>query len=165
MTTQHAFLLLSFFVLCGACSTTPPLQPSASSAPPSAAANPGIPQNVEIELSYVLGHDHYRLHAWSRQGRLEGKSFMNRKILRSSSRLNRKNFETWARQVQAWVSEKSNSPSTESQPPLPCRSPYWLTLKNDSGIQTVEGCRTSGSDAAMISRMSREGDFLLYSSK
>ncbi len=121
-------------------------------------------EDIDVEFSYVLGHDQYRFHAWSHGDQIEGKSFLNQKILKSSKHLEAKNFENWVTKVQSWMTEKPKLERSVAST-APCRSTYWLSLKNSSGIRTVEGCRTSAQESMHFNRISREGDFLLYSGK
>jgi hypothetical protein len=124
-----------------------------------------LPGASQIELSYTLGHSHYRLTAIENEGHalvsetMDGQKLGSREIPHSR-------YQGFLDAVDHFLGTPSPN-SAPSLPPTGCRNPYQVTLSVGTNQRTAKGCRSSGkNDGANgggngITKLIQEGELLL----
>jgi hypothetical protein len=147
--------------LCGSCSSPSPAPP------PDLASNPqavGIDlsdclnhyQKSSIDIEYVFDRDKYRLTFKPIGDQIFGKSTHDGKLIQEA-KIQPNRYQEFLKKT----AETISGLKTKGVPPSPCYGPFSLTLKIESKIEQVNGCRSQ--DPGSLSRLIREGEFLLYS--
>jgi hypothetical protein len=109
-----------------------------------------------ITLDYELGRDHYLFQVTSTPTSISVKSYLDKHLLKEGQVSSKKYLE-YFNKVVLFIS----SPRGGSTKDLPCRGPFTVTLESNGSSKSSKGCRSNGE--AGISRLIREGEFLLYS--
>jgi len=142
-----------------ACSTSP-------SARDSAAEQVAHAQSTQVEISYVLGHNQHRFTGQSSsQGNSQGRSqkaevttYFEKDIVQQAD-VDSSKYLGFVTKVVAFAQTPHRIPAQSDE----CRSPFSVTVKIDEKTYTSDGCRFS--DEGGLSRLVRDGEFLLYSKK
>jgi len=141
-------LLLAFFALCG-CST----HPVARDATSDEVAHAEITQ---VEISYVLGHNQHRFTAQSAAQKAEVTTYLEKDIVQQAN-VDSAKYLSFVSKVVSFAQKPHRTPAQADE----CRSPFSVTVKIDGKTYTSDGCRFS--DEGSLSRLVRDGEFLLYS--
>jgi hypothetical protein len=130
------------------CSHTPkgrnlaPLDPSAS--------------DSGVEIEYVLGRDHYRFEALAQGDLVTATSTINRRVL-DQGPINSGRYPDFLQKASEFIQQIQRAPAQQ----LVCRTPFVVTVRIQTETQMVKGCRSA--DNGALSRLVRDGEFLLYS--
>ena len=128
-----------------------------------------------IEISYILGHNLYQYVSDSRENEITIKfslnhQSVNQRVIPKSASLPDSNqgpenekpaqkYSLWSSRVQEFMG--SRAPASDL---TGCRSPFNVTVREGEKVYITRGCRT-GVEGTTLSRIARDADFLLYSSK
>lgn len=123
--------------------------------------NPSI---TKIDIYYTLDKQDFRLTLSSDANSAVGKSFLEKKLLKSKS-LNKSRYFTFLKKA-ADLTETYTGNINSSEPypvksPIPCRTPFTIKIQLESSQYIGRGCRST--DGGSFSRLVNEGEFLLYS--
>jgi predicted secreted protein len=147
-TFRSAFLVA--LMLAGCSSAPRPVAPA-----PDAAESP---QDTSVEISYVLGHTLRSLVAESGPWGTHAKALLDRQIV-ESGQVDPQRYREFLKKASVFVEATQKSAPN----PVPCRSPYSVTLRRGAVTQVAKGCRSS--DEGTLSHLIRDGEFLLSSKK
>lgn len=128
---------------------------------PPGKASAGSPDSA-IEIVYRLGHTHRRLWLESKADQAQGRNFLDRNLLQESriEPARYKEFLSKASELIARMSERARHPA---QADPECRNPVTLTVRIGVETRKWETCRTR--DEGALSRLIRDGEFLLVARK
>lgn len=110
-----------------------------------------------IEIEYSLGHSHYRLSLLSQGEQVEAKNMRDKDLLGKASIESEPYFDYLQKTLQ-FVQQPQNLTVAA---PQACRNPYRVTVKIVEKTFASEGCRSW--DDGTLSKLVKEGEFLLYS--
>jgi hypothetical protein len=116
-----------------------------------------------IDIEYTLGRDHYEFHAHSTHSKGDAvtvASLLNRRVLGQGS-IDPARFPEFLKKAQEFLHHNPAEPSPLPTNPPPCHSPYSVTIRIHDQTQSIQGCRNS--DSGALSKLVRDGEFLLYS--
>jgi hypothetical protein len=134
-----------------ACSTSPASRESAADQVAHA-------QSTQVEISYVLGHNQHRFTAQSSSQKAEVTTYLEKDIVQQAD-VDSSKYLGFVTKVVAFAQTPHRTPSQFDE----CRFPFSVTVKIDEKTYTSDGCRFS--DEGGLSRLVRDGEFLLYSKK
>lgn len=109
-----------------------------------------------VEIHYALGKDHYLLQILASGNSINAKSFLNKKIIEQGD-IDPKRYQDFLKKASQFVSIPALPVATIA----PCRSPFSVTVRLNQLSKTAAGCRSR--DNGALSRLVRDGEFLLYS--
>jgi hypothetical protein len=145
-----------FIILSSAgCSSTP------RSSEQGANQDPEIASSLvfsSVDIVYTLGRNQHRLVLMSEAEKATGKTFLDKQIVEEAS-LDRARYTSFLRKAQVFVTEPKRNTAQQQ----PCRAPYLVTLRINKEIFTKSGCRSN--DEGSLSRLVKDGEFLIYSQK
>ncbi|MGZ3696660.1 MAG: hypothetical protein ACXWPM_07320 [Bdellovibrionota bacterium] len=140
------------------CAGTPPR--SSPEAAPVALEDSGLrgPEAADssVDISYILGRDHYRLLAKAERASFSVASIMDKQVLEKNTVAGAR-YQDFLKKVNSFVSHPKRTVASNS----PCHSPFSVTVRIGKETQTASGCRES--DEGGLSRLVKDGEFLLYS--
>lgn len=140
-----SLLLLSFT----ACATSTP-----------ATRNPRPPlTDSSVEISYELGHAHRRLWLTTRDQDVFGKNTLNKQLLREGQ-VDPSGYKQFLQKASDYVQEVERRPAQEL---ADCPNSFTVTVVIGNSSRTVKGCRQD--EPGGLSKLIREGEFLLFSRK
>lgn len=155
------FLLLKTAFILGSC-----LIQSCSSTPKHPSTGPdqdhGADQwksqveNSSIDIQYTLGRDHHRFVAIAQQNGVTGNTYLEKQVL-ESGQIKQEKYSDFLKKALSFVQTVQKNAAT----PMPCRSSFTIKVRLGSDTQTARGCRSS--DDGSLSKLVRDGEFLLYS--
>jgi len=152
-------LLLSYT----ACITPKPPQAPESKKTTATTANTPLSKNSpelldsSIDIQYVLGHDHYRFFAAAEGNTIVGNTALNKQILEKGT-MSQNRYPDYFKKVSHFIHEMKKLTSDDLES---CRTPFTIIVKVGQNTQTAHGCRST--DGGALSRLVRDGEFLLYS--
>lgn len=121
-------------------------------------SSPGAEIPSSVDISYFLGHTR-RITLDSKDGQVVGRNFMDRQVLKET-RVDQGRFLAFYRKAGEFMQRMNRTPAGD----IPgCRTPFEITIKSDRETRTYKGCRSS--DERGLSRLVKDGEFLLYSGK
>ena len=141
-------IIVAFAVLVSGCATSPP---AASPSPP-----PASDEASAVEISYFLGHASHRFVAEASGSGAVARSFLDRSILREGE-VEKARYLEFLAKASKFVESPARAPAES------CRNPFTVTVRIGAMTRTTQGCRAT--DERGLSRLVREGEFLLYSKK
>lgn len=109
-----------------------------------------------VTLNYELGRDHYLFQVVSRKNIIYVKSYLDKQLLKEG-KVSPEKYSAYFNKVKLFLS----IPQTLSAKNQFCRGPFTVTLKSPDSTKISKGCRSN--DDGALSRLVREGEFLLYS--
>ncbi len=116
-----------------------------------------------VDISYVLARSQYRLIAQGRGSSFSGKSFLDREILKEKDLPKESYLDFLKKAVTFAQNHQGTAVGQIDESVPPCRTPFTVTIRVGSAVQTTNGCRST--DAGNLSRLVRDGEQLLYSKK
>lgn len=136
-------------------------------------------KDSSVDITYVLGHSRRKLVAWAKNESFGGRTLLEQQIVHEAE-LDRARYSELFGKVEEFVASAGSAPapSADSRPRKPasnaavsasnaaaveaaCRTPFTVTVRIGSDSKVLQGCR--GTDAGSLSRLVREGEFLLHS--
>jgi hypothetical protein len=134
---------------------------TANIAPPSQGPSTGEISSVEIE--YSLGHYQHRFTAEANPGKAQVTTYLDRDVVEHAF-VDPAKYDSFVAKAIAFSQKPKRAPTEEAE----CRSPFKVVIKtgekNTEKTYTSQGCRSSDNDGA-LSRLVRDGEFLLFSKK
>ena len=118
-------------------------------------------KSSKVRISYVLGHTHYEFIMESQEGQCQAQLFADRKLLKEAA-VDSARYADFLGKAAAYLGTGASSQRTPSSQ-ASCRTPYTVTISVSSKSRSDHGCRGHGEGG--LSRLIREGEFLLYSKK
>lgn len=115
--------------------------------------------NSSIDIQYDLGRDHYRFHSSQENTSFSGSTFLNRQVL-ATGPIDADRYPDFLKKASAFVTQNNQNQKTLNSATL-CRSPFIVTVQIEKEVQVARGCRSS--DGGELSKLIRDGEFLLYS--
>jgi hypothetical protein len=109
-----------------------------------------------IDIQYFLGHDHYRFFAKVQGSAVIGNTSLNKQIL-EQGKIDENRYPEYLKKVSNFIREVQQT----SQSLQTCRAPFTVIVKVGKETETARGCRAT--DGGALSRLVRDGEFLLYS--
>jgi hypothetical protein len=116
-------------------------------------------QVTSVEINYFLGHNEHRFAAESTTGKAQITTFLERSIVEQAT-VDPSKYSAFLAKVVTFAEKPKRAPSEEAE----CHSPFSIIVKIDAKTYTSKGCR-SGDNEGGLSRLIRDGEFLLYSKK
>ncbi|MNJ94882.1 hypothetical protein D3C87_125850 [compost metagenome] len=110
----------------------------------------------QVEISYVLGHTHYKYMAVAGKHNAEVSSLRDDRVLEKKS-IPLARYQDFAGKVEKMLQSSATPAPDES-----CRTPYKIQVTAGKKVRTGSGCRTSDVEGK-VGRLIKEGEFLLYS--
>ncbi|MBI2711771.1 MAG: hypothetical protein HYX41_02745 [Bdellovibrio sp.] len=114
--------------------------------------------NSSVSIEYILGRDHYRFTARSEETRVTGTTYLDKQLLKKGE-IDQQRYPGFFTRASEIVDNLSRAPASDTF----CRNPFIITIKAQEKTRTARGCRSS--DDGALSKLIREGEFLLYSKK
>ncbi len=115
-----------------------------------------------IDISYVLGHNHRRFVTTATNQTIIAQTLLDRQILKESP-IDKDRYVQFLKKAWAFVNQPSRLPAAHKNSDLPCRAPYIVTIRIQKDVHTASGCRST--DPGNLSKLIKDGEFLLYSKK
>jgi hypothetical protein len=115
-------------------------------------------QLTHVEIDYFLGHNQYKLTGDGAPMNAEVTTYLEKNIVQQGV-VDPRKYVGFLSQAIAFAEKPRRDPSQETD----CRSPFSVVVKIDAKSYTSKGCRSS--DEGGLSRLIRDGEFLLYSKK
>jgi hypothetical protein len=116
-----------------------------------------------VEIEYSLGHYQHRFTATGAPGKAQVTTYLERDVVEHAS-VDPTKYETFVAKAIAFSQKPKRTPTQEGE----CRSPYNVVIKtgekSTEKTYTSQGCRSSD-DQGALSRLVRDGEFLLFSKK
>ncbi len=170
MLNQNKSLLLMLLVFMEGCASHPPQIQSKTqpiSAEPKNAPAVLTQEKIldsSIEITYILGDNHYRFKAESKLGNIQGRNFIDERLIKENT-IDPNRYGEFLQKAQGLLSETNTSPrNREPVSYAPCRTPFSIHLRLGKNLQNSHGCRSSDK-GTQLSHLIREAEFLLYSKK
>jgi hypothetical protein len=113
-----------------------------------------------VEIEYVLGRDHYHFEALARGAQVTATSTINRRVL-DQGLISSNRYPEFLQKASHFIQQTQKNPSQQLAQQQGCRTPFVVTVKTQTDTQMVKGCRST--DDGALSRLIRDGEFLLYS--
>jgi hypothetical protein len=156
-----AFQTLSIVVLLSGCSTLSPHidSPGANRSSSSLLSSEDVQrlaQNSSVEIQYVLGRSHYRFFIEAHGDLVTANSELDREVLEKGE-VNSKHYPAFLIKANNFIVERQQATSDTA----PCRNPFIVTVKIGTELKSARGCRSH--EGGAISKLVRDGEFLLYS--
>lgn len=134
-----------------------------------ACASPARRETVEttllddssIEIDYSLGHSQRRLLAEARAGVITGQNYLDRQILREG-RIEPAKYSEFFRKASEFATRKPSERAPAQESPA-CQNPFILKIKLGASTTSLSGCRSA--DDGGLSRLVKDGEFLLFTRK
>lgn len=108
-----------------------------------------------VEISYTLGHSHYKYLAIASDKTAEVSSLRDNKTLEKKS-IPLSRYHDFATKVEAALQTLKTDKAIED-----CRTPYTIRVSVGNEVQTSSGCRSADSEGK-VSSLIKEGEFLFY---
>lgn len=118
---------------------------------------PLIKPDSQVDIRYSLGHDHYFLVASAKGGEARAHFSLDKRVVHESP-VDYLQYEQYLKRASGVVESLQKTPIQISSS---CRSPFTITILIGNHTQTAQGCRSN--DHGSLSRLVKEGEFLLYS--
>jgi hypothetical protein len=128
-------------------------------APETAKRDQPAPTHTSIEISYVRGNNQHRFVAHDIERQAIAKCYVDKQLLRETSIDLMKYQDLFKRTSELISSVQHHNFSQET----PCRTPFTVSLKTQSAIQEVNGCRSTD-EGASLGKLIRDAEFLVFSS-
>jgi hypothetical protein len=151
---RWALALTAFALMITGCGTTRVASPS-----------PDLSVNdvSSVEIEYALGHYQHRFTADGHAGNAQVTTYLERNIVEQAL-VDPAKYASFVAKDIAFSEKPKRAPTEEAE----CRSPFKVVIKtgekNTEKTYTSQGCRSSDNDGA-LSRLVRDGEFLLFSKK
>jgi hypothetical protein len=133
-----------------ACSTSPAQRISGETLPLSSSS---------VEIVYVLGHNQRKLLLSGQPQGAKAKAFLDQTLL-NEAMVDLQRYGDFLRKALLFVSRNDRAPAMQA----PCRAPFTVTVRIAAETHGSSGCRFSDEGMA-LSRLVKDGEFLLYSKK
>lgn len=116
-----------------------------------------------VDITYILGRDHHRLLAESKEDKITAQAFRDRKILIENI-VSPILYSDFLRKASDFIDQPRRSPAEIDRS---CRTPFKITVKIGNETRALNGCRSAEgpSERIGISHLVRDGESLLYSKK
>ena len=118
---------------------------------------------TSVEIEYGLGHYQHRFTANGDLGHAQVTTYLERAVVEQAS-VDPSKYASFLAKAIAFTEKPKRAPTEEAE----CRSPFTVTIKitekSTEKTYTSRGCRSSDSDGA-LSRLVRDGEFLIFSKK
>ena len=115
-------------------------------------------KDSSVSIEYVLGRDKYRFIAQAENEKVTGSTYLDKQLLKKGQ-IDEQRYPGFYSKASEIVQNLNRAPASDGF----CRSPFILTIRTGGSTQTARGCRSS--DDGALSKLVREGEFLLYSKK
>ena len=151
-------LMLGTIVACSSPSSKIAPQPATENQPPSlreAMQSKTLEESI-LDIEYFLERDRYRLSFKSTGEHASIELYHDGKITQKAE-INPTQCVNFLKKT----TDAMKAFQTESSNPLPCLNPFIVTLRSEKVTNQVKGCRSR--DNGNLSKLIREGEFLLYS--
>jgi hypothetical protein len=116
-----------------------------------------------VEIEYSLGHYQHRFTANGVPGKAQVTTYLERDVVEHAS-VDPLKYESFVAKAIAFSQKPKRAPTEEAE----CRSPFNVVIKtgekSTEKTYTSQGCRSSDDEGA-LSRLVRDGEFLLFSKK
>jgi hypothetical protein len=110
-----------------------------------------------VDIQYILGRDHYRLLIRAQGNQIVANTYLDKEILEEGA-IDSTRYPAFLEKADSFVSQYQGP----SLPPQElCRNPFLVTVRIGSDTKTARGCRSK--DGGALSKLVRDGEFLLYS--
>lgn len=113
-------------------------------------------QATQVEISYSLGHNQHRFTAQGSLQKAEVTTYFEQDIVEQAN-VDSSKYLSFVSKAVAFAQKPHRTPAQTEE----CRSPFKVTVKIDEKTYTSDGCRFN--DEGSLSRLVRDGEFLLYS--
>jgi hypothetical protein len=114
-------------------------------------------RNSEVKIDYVLGRDHYHLSLASKKERTNGLMTLDKQVLEQGA-IDPERYFNYFEKIIVFIDDYSK---TNPGFATPCKNPFKIIARNEEATKVTEGCRSP--DQTRLSRLIKEGEFLLYS--
>jgi hypothetical protein len=114
--------------------------------------------NSSVSIEYVLGRDRYKFVARAENTKVMASTFLDKQLLKRGA-IDEQRYPGFFTKASEIVQNLNRAPAADAF----CRSPFILTVRTGSETKTARGCRSS--DDGALSKLVKEGEFLLYSKK
>jgi hypothetical protein len=125
--------------------------------------NPASGDVSSVEIEYSLGHYQHRFTADGGLGKAQVTTYLERDVVEHAS-VDPAKFDSFVIKAIAFSQKPKRAPTEQAE----CRSPYKVEIKTGpksaEKTYTSQGCRSSDDEGA-LSRLVRDGEFLLFSKK
>ena len=111
-----------------------------------------------IDITYVLGHSHRRFKAECRQDGVIAQIYLDRTIVKENG-VDSAKYDEFVQRLLVFIDNPNRVPAEASS----CRTPFIVTLRVGDQTKVASGCRSN--DDGTLSRLIKDGEFLLYSKK
>ncbi len=115
-------------------------------------------QESLLEIDYSLDRDRYRLSFKTFGNRTTIESYHDGKLVEKTE-IDRERFSPFLKKAVQSMDTFRGELKTHA----PCLNPFLVKLRVDGKLEQVSGCRSN--DAGYLSKLIREGEFLLYSKR
>jgi hypothetical protein len=116
-----------------------------------------------VEIEYSLGHYQHRFTADGHPGKAQVTTYLERDVVQHAS-VDPAKYDSFLSKAIAFTEKPKRAPTEEAE----CRSPFQVVIKtgekSTEKTYTSQGCRSSDDEGA-LSRLVRDGEFLLFSKK
>ncbi|MCM2276499.1 MAG: hypothetical protein NDJ89_00290 [Oligoflexia bacterium] len=122
------------------------------------------PQEVlsdsQVEINYTLGHNvPRRMLIEAKDREILASTFVDHRKL-AEERIESPRYPEFLQKASDFIAKMTRVPASEGPG---CRTPFTITVRVKASIQKLQGCRMS--EDGGLSRLVKEGEFLLYSKK
>ncbi len=116
-----------------------------------------------VDIIYTLGHNQHRFTAESHSGKFVARTFLDKKLLDENA-VDSLNYYDFVHKASNFMGDRRRVASVNNAESLAsCRAPYTVVIRLSGDAKTYQGCRSI--DDGNLSRLVRDGEFLLYSKK
>ncbi|MEO5970586.1 MAG: hypothetical protein ABIQ95_11715 [Bdellovibrionia bacterium] len=149
-------IILSLIAACTSSSKRESALSENTAADLSAEALESKDSNSSVTIDYELGRDHYLFQVVSHKNSIIVKSYLAKQLLKKGPIVENK-YLSFLNKANRFIDIPQSRPNKK----FPCRGPFTVTVKSGGSIKTARGCRSTSEGS--VSRLIREGEFLLYS--
>jgi hypothetical protein len=157
MKVKYLVLTLIFpgLLACSSAKKRAPSDEQDSSASKTPSQNQAKDSSVDID--YILGRDHYRFFVEAHGGEVKANTYLGRQILEQGM-IDANRYPDFLVKASLFIDHHQKYPSQDFN----CRAPFKVTVRIGQESQSVRGCRST-EDGGALSKLVRDGEFLLYS--
>jgi hypothetical protein len=154
---NQTLLMLSLLAFFTACQSNEIVKAPVPELP--AVKSETTPSHTSIEISYVRGQNHHRFIAQNKENAVIAKSFIDNQLLKETS-IDMNQYEDLVKRTSDLIVNVQHRGAVPDG--APCRTPFSVSLRTQTAIQEVNGCRSTD-DGASLGKLIRDAEFLVFS--
>lgn len=113
-------------------------------------------KDSSVDIHYILGREHYRFFVEAKGAQVIANTYLGKQVVEQGM-IDSNRYPEFLSKASSFIDHQPKTPNPE----LNCRTPFKVTVRIGQDTQSVRGCRTS--DGGALSKLVRDGEFLLYS--